>query len=190
MTQKILLIDNYDSFTYNLVHYIEALDYHVDIYRNDALGTIDINKYQKVIISPGPGLPDESGDLMDFLQRHQQTKSILGICLGQQAIAQLFGGQLKALPHVKHGISETITHMSNDCIYKDIPETFEVGLYYSWYVTQLPESIVVTAQSEEGIPMSIKHNQYDISAVQYHPESIMTPLGKQILKNWLHHADQ
>ena len=187
MDKKILLIDNYDSFTYNLVHYIEALDQKVDIFRNDELDLIDIEKYQKIIISPGPGLPQESGDIMSFLDKHKTQKSILGVCLGQQAIAELFGGQLTALPKVKHGVSEIITHHENDYIYQNIPKSFEVGLYYSWHVIDLPKSIIVTATSAEHIVMSLKHSELDIRAVQYHPESIMTPHGKQILHNWLVH---
>lgn len=187
MPKPILLIDNFDSFTYNLVHYIEAFDFEVELFRNNKLNQIDINKYGKVIISPGPGLPSESGELIPFLKQHYKTKSILGICLGQQAIAELFGGNLLPLPEVKHGVSETITHLNNDYIYKDIPNQFNVGLYFSWHVTNLPKQVIVTSSSNDNIVMSLKHQNYNIRALQYHPESIMTTYGKQILQNWLIH---
>jgi anthranilate synthase component 2 len=182
---KVLLIDNYDSFTHNLAHYLEALDCKVKIIRNDELNTDLINKYKKIIISPGPGLPDEAGQLKTFIREYSSTKSILGICLGQQAIAEVFGGNLIPLDHVSHGVSDYITHLNNDSIYKDIPSDFQVGLYHSWQTKNLPNNLVPTAISKKKIIMSIKHIKYDIRAVQYHPESIMTPFGKQILKNWL-----
>lgn len=182
----ILIIDNYDSFTYNLVHYFEALNCKVKVVRNDALTGNFLKDFQKIVLSPGSGLPKEANGLMPFLKKYYATKSILGICLGQQAIAELFGGQLKELPKVKHGVSCTIIHNENDIIYHAIPKEFEAGLYYSWYITNLPKSIIPTSFSKEGIIMSIKHKEHDIRAVQYHPESIMTTYGKEILKNWVY----
>lgn len=187
MPKSILLIDNFDSFTYNLVHYIEGFDFNVTIFRNDELNQVNINKYDKIVISPGPGLPSESGELMPFLKHYYKQKSILGICLGQQAIAELFGGQLIPLPTLKHGVSEKLTHLGNDYIYNNISNQFEVGLYFSWQTTQLPKDVICTAHSDDNIIMSLKHKDYDIRALQYHPESIMTTYGKQILQNWLVH---
>ena len=144
-----------------------------------------LNNFQKIVISPGSGLPKEAGDLMSFLKTYHSKKSILGICLGQQAIAEFFGGELEELPEVKHGTSCSISHKGNDTLYTNIPKVFKAGLYYSWYITNLPKEIVTTAFSNEGIIMSIKHTKYDLRAVQYHPESILTPFGKEILKNWV-----
>ncbi|MCC6703017.1 MAG: aminodeoxychorismate/anthranilate synthase component II [Fluviicola sp.] len=182
---KVLLIDNYDSFTYNLLHYLEALGCAVAVVRNDVLSADILSLYTKILISPGPGLPNEAGQLMDFLRESHSTKSILGICLGQQALAELFGGTLEALPQVQHGTEITLTHDHNDFIYHNIPTHFNVGLYHSWHTTHLPEFLVPTAISPEGIIMSFKHQFLDIRAVQYHPESIMTEYGLQILKNWI-----
>jgi len=181
----ILIIDNYDSFTYNLVHYFESLNCEVTVARNDELMELLLDNFKKIVVSPGSGLPKEAGNLMPFLKAYYTKKSILGICLGQQAIAELFNGELKELSEVKHGVSCTISHKGNDTLYSNIPREFKVGLYYSWHITNLPKNIIATALSNEGIIMSIKHNKHDIRAVQYHPESIMTPLGKDILKNWL-----
>lgn len=181
----VLIIDNYDSFTYNLVHYFEALNCKVSVVRNDELTDEIINRFSKIVVSPGSGLPKDAGNLMPFLKTYHQTKSILGICLGQQAIAELFRGKLKKLPEVKHGVSCTVKHRENDGIYSNIPKTFTAGLYYSWHITDLPKEIITTAVSEEGIIMSIKHKDYDLRAVQYHPESIMTAFGINILENWL-----
>lgn len=181
----VLIIDNYDSFTYNLAHYLEALDCEIKIIRNDELNTDLVDKYHKIIISPGPGLPNEAGQLKEFIENNKATKSFLGICLGQQAIAEVFGGELIPLDNVSHGVSNHITHLRNDSLYNEIPATFQVGLYHSWHTANLTNKLVVTAISKEGIIMSLKHVEHDIRAVQYHPESIMTPYGKHILKNWL-----
>jgi len=182
---KVLVIDNYDSFTYNLVHYLEALNCSVKTLRNDELDHAIIDSYHKVIISPGSGLPNEAGKLIDFLKAYKNKKSILGICLGQQAIAEVFGGELAPLKEVNHGITSMLTHLNNDLIYQNIPTSFQAGLYHSWKTINLPKNLITTAYSESGISMSIKHSEYNIRALQYHPESIMTPFGKQILKNWL-----
>jgi anthranilate synthase component 2 len=183
--QSVLVIDNYDSFTYNLVHYLEALNCKVIVMRNDQIDYIIAEKINKIIISPGSGLPRTSGNLLDFIKHFAKSKSILGICLGQQAIVEFFGGKLIPLRETKHGVSCFIKHSKNDVIYKDIPIKFKVGLYFSWQVTDLPENLLITSKSDDGTIMSVKHKKYDIRALQYHPESIMTPKGKQILKNWL-----
>ncbi len=183
--QPVLVIDNYDSFTYNLVHYLEALGCKVTVMRNDTIDYQKIDSFHKIIISPGSGLPKNAGQLMPFLKKYYATKSILGICLGQQAIAKLFKAKLFPLDQVMHGLSTSITHTENDTIYIGVPKEFEVGLYFSWEIRNLPQELVPTSTSKEGIIMSIKHRKYDLKAVQYHPESIMTPYGRQILKNWL-----
>lgn len=182
---KVLIIDNYDSFTYNLVHYLEALGAQVKVVRNDKLHIASILNFQKIIISPGSGLPNKSGQLINFLKEHKTTKSILGICLGQQAIAEIFGGELSQLNNVNHGISTAVNHFNNDVIYTEIPKVFQAGLYHSWETKNLSRELITTALSESGIIMSFRHIKYDVRAVQYHPESILTPFGKTILKNWL-----
>jgi len=181
----LLIIDNYDSFTYNLVHYFEALNCKVTVVRNDEITDKLLLKFHKIVLSPGAGLPKEANGLTLFLKNNYSKKSILGICLGQQAIAELFGAQLKELPKVKHGEFCSITHKENDFIYENIPKRLNVGLYFSWHITNLPDSIIPTSFSNEGVVMSIKHSKYDIRAVQYHPESILTPFGKEILRNWI-----
>lgn len=184
--EKVLLIDNYDSFTYNIVHYLQDLGGEVTVLRNDnKLLLSDLSEFNKVLISPGPGLPSEAGLLMEFLNIHHQHKSILGICLGQQALAIFFGGKLQQLTKVHHGISASVKQIAPHVIYREIPNVFQVGLYHSWHTISLPPTLIPTSISSESIVMSLKHNQFDIHAVQYHPESVMTPYGKQILKNWL-----
>ncbi len=183
--QKVLVIDNYDSFTYNLVHYLESLQVEVSVIRNDELYQFDLSEYDKIIISPGPGLPEESDELLSFIKNNYHNRSILGICLGQQAIAQVFGAELLPLEDVRHGRMMQIKHLSNDPIYSKIPKSFQVGLYHSWHVSQLPNEFVITATDDSGLIMSFKHKEYHLTAVQYHPESIMTEYGKDILRNWL-----
>jgi len=182
----VLIIDNYDSFTYNLVHYFEALNAAVSVLRNDVITTELINNFDKIVISPGSGLPEKAGQVNTFIKQFAPSKSILGICLGQQAIAEVFGGKLKILPKAQHGVPTLVTHLSNDTVlYKGIPKTFQAGLYYSWETTELPKELEATSLTSDGIIMSIKHKKYDLRAVQYHPESILTPFGKNILENWL-----
>ncbi|RUA09867.1 MAG: aminodeoxychorismate/anthranilate synthase component II [Flavobacteriia bacterium] len=185
--KKILVIDNYDSFTYNLVHYLEDLDCEVSVKRNDKFALEEVKDFDKILLSPGPGIPDEAGLLKPLIKQYAQDKSILGICLGQQAIAEVFGGKIENLNEVHHGVSSKISHSGNDDIlYKDIPQELEVGRYHSWVVSKdLPEDLIVTSVDENGEIMSIKHKNYDVRAVQYHPESILTPEGKNILKNWV-----
>lgn len=183
---NVLLIDNYDSFTYTIVHYLEELGAQVRVVRNDDPYIIQSEiPYHKIVISPGPGLPSEAGYLMTFIQNNYQSKSLLGICLGQQAIAQFFGAKLVQLLEPQHGVSTTVSLCTTDSLYQHIPQTFQVGLYHSWHTVQLPHDLQVTSINDSGIIMSLKHHTFDIRAVQYHPESIMTPYGKQILKNWL-----
>jgi anthranilate synthase component 2 len=185
--KKILVIDNYDSFTYNLVHYLEDLNCDVTVKRNDKFSLEEAEDYDKILLSPGPGIPDEAGLLKPIIKQYAETKSILGICLGQQAIAEVFGGKIENLNEVHHGVSSKIRQINDDDIlYKDLPKELEVGRYHSWVVSKdLPEELIVTSLDENGEIMSIRHKDYDVRAVQYHPESILTPEGKKILKNWV-----
>ena len=185
--KKVLVIDNYDSFTYNLVHYLQDMDCEVSVKRNDKLELEEVEAYDKILLSPGPGIPDEAGLLKPIIKAYAPSKSILGICLGQQAIAEVFGGSLINLDRVYHGVSTTITRENEDeVLYRDLPRELEVGRYHSWVVSpELPEELVVTAVDHNGELMSIKHKELDVRGVQYHPESILTPHGKKIIRNWV-----
>ncbi len=185
--KKILVIDNYDSFTYNLVHYLQEMDCEVTVKRNDKLDINEVDKYDKILLSPGPGIPDEAGLLKSIIQRYAPTKSILGICLGQQAIAEVFGGKIENLNEVYHGVSSEIDRINDDMVlYKNLPQKMEVGRYHSWVVKkELPKELIVTSIDKNGEIMSLRHKDYDVRSVQYHPESILTPKGKQILQNWV-----
>ena len=180
------MIDNYDSFTYNLVHYLEDLNCEVIVKRNDELTLEQVEDFEEIVLSPGPGIPDEAGLLKPIIERYASTKRIFGVCLGQQAIGEVFGGRLINLDEVYHGIATTIEIIEEDYIFKDLPKNIEVGRYHSWVVDKnLPPELIATSIDENGQVMSIKHKSYDVRAVQYHPESILTPFGKKILENWL-----
>ena len=185
--KKVLVIDNYDSFTYNLVHYLEDLDCEVTVKRNDKLTLEEVDNFNKILLSPGPGIPDEAGLLKDIIKRYASTKSILGVCLGQQAIGEVFGGKLENLDTVFHGVSTNITlSVDDENLFEGLDKNFEVGRYHSWVVdTNLPDSLEATSFDENGQIMSLRHKFYDVKGVQYHPESVLTPDGKQILKNWV-----
>ena len=185
--KKVLVIDNYDSFTYNLVHYLEDLDCEVTVKRNDKLTLEEVDNFNKIVLSPGPGIPDEAGLLKDIIKRYASTKSILGVCLGQQAIGEVFGGKLENLDTVFHGVSTNITlSVDDENLFEGLDKNFEVGHYHSWVVdTNLPDSLEATSFDENGQIMSLRHKFYDVKGVQYHPESVLTPDGKQILKNWV-----
>ena len=184
---KVLVIDNYDSFTYNLVHYLKDLNCDVTVKRNDKLELSEIKEFDKILLSPGPGIPDEAGLLKSIIKEYAPSKSILGICLGQQAIAEVFGGKIENLDKVYHGVSTSVILTNKDeVLYKDIPKNIEVGRYHSWVVAKdLPDELEVTSIDGNGEIMSLRHKKYDVRAVQYHPESILTPKGKKILKNWV-----
>lgn len=183
---KILVIDNYDSFVYNLVHYLEELDCEVVVKRNDELMLKEVEEYDKILLSPGPGIPDEAGLLKAVIERYAPTKSIFGVCLGQQAIAEVFGGKIINLDKVYHGLATEIEVVDNDVIYENLPQKIDVGRYHSWIVSKdLPDELVVTAVDGEGQIMSLKHKEYNVYAVQYHPESVLTPQGKKIIENWV-----
>lgn len=185
---KILVFDNYDSFTYNLVHTVKKLGYtNVEVHRNDQISLEEIGRFDKIILSPGPGLPNESGILLDVIRSYYPSKSILGVCLGEQAIAEAFGGSLINLPEVYHGVSAKMHVIDDDILFYDMLSTLTVGRYHSWVVDPktLPDCLKVTAIDENGMIMALKHRRYDVHGVQFHPESVLTPQGEQILKNWL-----
>lgn len=190
---KILVFDNYDSFTYNLVHLVEKITGEkVDVYRNDQIALTDVAAYDKIILSPGPGIPEEAGLLLPLIKMYAETKSILGVCLGHQAIAEAFGGKLTNLSTVFHGVATPISQvdhsnrMTHPVLY-GLPGTFEVGRYHSWIVSEenFPEELEVTARDTNGYIMALQHKKYDVQGVQFHPESVLTPDGEQILRNWL-----
>lgn len=185
--KKILVIDNYDSFVYNLVHYLEELDCEVTVIRNNEVDLDMIEKYDKILLSPGPGIPDEAGLLKEIIIRYAPTKSILGVCLGQQAIGEVFGGKLINLESVFHGVSTKINVTVNDeSLFKHIDKELMVGRYHSWVVdSNLPSILEATSFDENGQVMSLRHREYDVKGVQFHPESVLTPMGKQIMKNWI-----
>ncbi len=186
---KILVIDNYDSFTYNLVHYLENLTHqHVEVFRNDKISLEEVDNYDKILLSPGPGVPEEAGICLDLIRRFAPTKSILGVCLGHQAIGEAFGGSLINLDKVYHGVSTEIGVVApEDRLYNNIPGTFEVGRYHSWVVNRetLPDCLKITALDNRGLIMGLSHKEYDVKGVQYHPESVLTQHGMQLLENWL-----
>ena len=185
---KILVIDNYDSFTYNLVHYLEDRNCEVTVKRNDQLTLEEVAVYDKIVLSPGPGLPDEAGLLKPIIEKYASTKSILGVCLGQQAIGEVFGGRLINLDTVYHGVATKITiTVDDEPIFKNLTKNLNVGRYHSWVVDEktLPEVLEATSFDEKGQIMSIRHKKYDVKGVQFHPESVLTPQGKLMLENWL-----
>ena len=186
---KILVFDNYDSFTYNLVQMIERItDQKVDVYRNDEISLEEIEKYDKIILSPGPGIPEEAGILLDLIKKYAPTKSILGVCLGQQAIAEAFGGNLINLSEIYHGVATSSkTTRENIKLFRNLPEEIEVGRYHSWAVNNenFPEELEITAVDNDGMIMALQHKTYDIHGVQFHPESILTPEGDVIIRNFL-----
>lgn len=188
---KILVLDNYDSFTYNLVHLLEKLSTgHIDVFRNDKISLAALDKYDKILLSPGPGLPAESGILMEAIKKYHETKSIFGVCLGLQAMAECFGGKLLNLPHVVHGIATPVkVSVPSDPLFSGIPNTFMAGRYHSWVAEKesLPSCFSITAESDDGHIMAIRHNISNLSAVQFHPESILTEFGAELINNWLNH---
>ena len=186
--KKIVVIDNYDSFTYNLVHYLEDLDCQVTVFRNDEFDIKELEKFDKILLSPGPGIPDEAGLLKEVIKTYASTKSILGVCLGQQAIGEVFGGSLINLEKVYHGVATNIKITNpDDVLFKDLPLEFEVGRYHSWVVANdnFPNDLIITSVDENGQIMSLKHSKFDVRGVQFHPESVLTPNGKKILANWI-----
>lgn len=186
---KILVFDNYDSFTYNLVHLVEYIvDGDVDVYRNDAIALEEVKRYDKIILSPGPGIPSESGLLLPLIKAYADTKSILGVCLGLQAIGEAFGGKLVNLKEVYHGVATPVHLLNRETkLFKGLPEQIEAGRYHSWVVSEegFPECLEITARDDSGYIMALQHKSLDVSGVQFHPESVLTPEGEKILRNWL-----
>ncbi len=184
---KIIIIDNYDSFTYNLVHLVRSLNVEVDVVRNDKFKIEDLSCYDKILLSPGPGIPSEAGLLLDVIKAYAGKKPLLGVCLGHQAIAEVFGGTLRNLQNVYHGVATPCRVVADDILFKELPKEFEVGRYHSWVVDRatLPSCLEVTSESPDGEIMSLRHREYDVRGVQFHPESVLTPVGKQIISNWI-----
>ena len=186
--KKMVLIDNYDSFTFNLVHYLEELNCDVVVLRNDEFEIEELQSFDAIILSPGPGIPSESGLLLEVIKTYASTKKILGICLGHQAIGEAFGATLLNLDTVFHGVSTTITITdTTETLFSNLPQQIEVGRYHSWVINpaNFPETLEVTSVSENGEIMSIRHKNFNVKGVQFHPESILTPSGKTILANWI-----
>lgn len=183
----VLVIDNYDSFVYNLVHYLEELDCEVTVRRNDEISLEEISGYDKILLSPGPGIPEEAGLLKAIVKEYASSKSILGVCLGQQAIGEVFGGRLINLESVYHGVATKVTKsVIDEDLFDGLENDFEVGRYHSWVVERnLPECLEATSHDENGQVMSLRHKEYDVKGVQFHPESVLTPDGKKMIKNWI-----
>lgn len=184
---RIIIIDNYDSFTYNLAHLVKELGAEADVVRNDQFELPLLEKYDKVILSPGPGIPSEAGLLLDVIRSYASRKPMLGVCLGHQAIGEVFGAKLENLSEVYHGVATDCEHFSNDPIFQGLPTHFKVGRYHSWVVSKdsLPDCLEVTAVSPDGNIMALRHREYSIHGIQFHPESVLTLLGHQIVRNWL-----
>lgn len=187
---RILVFDNYDSFTYNLVHLVEHITGEpVDVFRNDMIPLEKVASYDKIILSPGPGIPSEAGLLLDLIREYAPTKSILGVCLGHQAIGEVFGGKLVNLSSVYHGVATNIKVISRkeDGVFQALPDDIEVGRYHSWIVGNegFPAELEITAVDDNGFVMGLQHRTYDVQGVQFHPESVLTPQGEQMLRNWL-----
>ncbi|AVR44010.1 aminodeoxychorismate/anthranilate synthase component II [Christiangramia fulva] len=184
---KILVIDNYDSFVYNLVHYLEELDCEVTVRRNDQLNLEDVKEYDKILLSPGPGIPDEAGLLKPIIKEYAATKSILGVCLGMQAIGEVFGGKLINLDEVYHGVATGIElFVDDEYLFEGLEKNLQVGRYHSWVVEKkLPASLQATSYDEKGEIMSLRHKEFDVRGVQFHPESVLTPEGKKMIQNWV-----
>jgi anthranilate synthase component 2 len=203
---KILVFDNYDSFTYNLVHLVEKIIHErVDVYRNDQIPLEKVKEYDKIILSPGPGIPEEAGLLLPLVKEYASSKSILGVCLGHQAIGETFGGKLINLSTVYHGVATPVkilnseldkgnssnspltSHYSRCMLFEGLPETIEAGRYPSWIVSRenFPDELEITAEDDKGYIMGLQHKTYDVQGVQFHPESVLTPMGEKIMRNWL-----
>jgi anthranilate synthase component 2 len=185
---KILIFDNYDSFTYNLLHLVKELGYKdVEVHRNDKISPDEIERFDKIILSPGPGIPSEAGLLLPVIKRFAPKKSIFGVCLGHQAIAESFGGKLVNLRDVYHGVATPIDITEEHIIFENLPKNLIVGRYHSWIVSRngLPEELQVTATDSDGEIMALRHKTFDVHGVQFHPESVLTPYGKEIMRNFL-----
>jgi anthranilate synthase component 2 len=185
--KNILLIDNYDSFTYNLVHLIKSLGYGVDVRRNDAISIEEAEAYDKILLSPGPGIPSEAGLLLEIVRQFAPTKSILGVCLGHQAIGEVFGANLVNIKEVHHGVASQMNVTCDELLFRGLDGSFDAGRYHSWAVSpeDFPADLEVTALDDSGEIMALRHKTYKVRGVQFHPESVLTPMGSKIMKNWL-----
>lgn len=186
---KVLLFDNYDSFTYNLLHMLKELGAPTEVHRNDRISLDEVERFDKIILSPGPGLPEEAGILIPLIRRYAPHKSILGVCLGEQAIGEAFGASLENLTEVFHGVQTPAKIVAPDYLFDGLEQTLMVGRYHSWVVRRsgLPDSLTVTAEDEQGRIMALRHKTYDVHGVQFHPESILTPQGKRVVENFINH---
>ena len=186
---KIVIIDNYDSFTYNLSHLVKELGAEVSVVRNDEFELEALDAFDKIILSPGPGIPSEAGLLLDVIRQYAGRKPILGVCLGHQAIGEVFGGKLTNLSTVFHGVATEGTQLGNDYLFDGLPERITMGRYHSWVVDRegWPEALEVTALSDEGQVMALRHREMDIHGIQFHPESVLTPDGRHMLENFISH---
>lgn len=189
---KILVLDNYDSFVYNLVHIIRELGFgeNLDVYRNDKISIEEVEKYDKILLSPGPGIPAEAGIMLQLIEKYGPTKSILGVCLGHQAIGEVYGARLYNMPVVLHGVGTDVRIVKSDeYLFKDVPDTFQVCRYHSWAVEKnsVNGKLAITSLDENDIVMGISHTEYDVRGVQFHPESVITENGKIMMRNWLEH---
>lgn len=189
--KNIVIIDNYDSFTYNLAHLLKELGAHVEVKRNDQFEMDDLKQFDKIILSPGPGIPSEAGLLLDVIKTYAALKSILGVCLGEQAIGQVFGGKLTNLKDVFHGVQSPafLLKANDNYLFEGLPDVITVGRYHSWVVDHdgFPATLTITAVSNEGHIMALRHKEFDVQGIQFHPESVLTPDGRTIISNWLNH---
>ncbi len=186
--KPVLIIDNYDSFTYNLVHLVNETGYKTEVWRNDKFNLQDIEAYNRIILSPGPGIPSEAGLLLEVIKQYGHKKSILGVCLGLQAITEVYGGELYNLSKPMHGLSlNTLISDEHETLFRGLPAQFKTGRYHSWAAKNdsLPEILKVTARDEENVIMAISHRDFDVKGVQFHPESVLTEFGKEMMGNWL-----
>ena len=184
---KTIIIDNYDSFTYNLSHLVKELGVDVTVRRNDQFKLSDLEGFDNIILSPGPGIPEEAGLLMEVIRTYAGRKPILGVCLGHQAIGEVFGAKLENLSSVFHGVATEGTQFGIDPIFAGLPQRIVMGRYHSWVVSkeQFPDCLEVTAESDEGQILALRHRQFNVHGIQFHPESVLTPEGRTIVKNWL-----
>lgn len=187
---KIVIIDNYDSFTYNLSHMVKELGAEVTVLRNDSFPIEELETYDKILLSPGPGIPKEAGLLLEVIRTYAGKKPILGVCLGEQAIGEVFGGKLTNLSEVYHGIQSPIRITASNYLFEGLPEEILVGRYHSWVIDRenFPDALEITAVSQEGYIMALRHKDFDVQGIQFHPESVLTPDGKKIISNWLNHV--
>ena len=187
---KIVIIDNYDSFTYNLSHLVKELGAEVTVLRNDSFPIEELETYDKILLSPGPGIPKEAGLLLEVIRTYAGKKPILGVCLGEQAIGEVFGGKLTNLSEVYHGIQSPIRITASNYLFEGLREEILVGRYHSWVIDRenFPDALEITAVSQEGYIMALRHKDFDVQGIQFHPESVLTPDGKKIISNWLNHV--